>query len=186
MRIAAAIVFALGWIPVFRYRSEHVQSKLAVASRAERRWIPLTIAAMTLHVTLSEILLMTPVVPAEATGRIAGGIAVFLAGLLWWAWARRYLGPLDRPLDPTQPPARLLVTGPFAVVRHPLALGTLLAALGPAVTVASLATWITFAAVSLCLAQRCRQDEEAVQHAFGAAYADYAARTPRRLVPFVW
>jgi len=71
------------------------------------------------------------------------------------------------------------------VVRHPLAFGTLLASLGPAVAVASLATWITFAAVALCLAQRCRQDEEGLQDVFGAAYADYAART-RRLVPFVW
>ena len=185
MKIAAIIVFALGWIPVFRYRSEHVQSKLAAASRAERRWIPLTIAAVASHVTLGEILLTTPVVPAEATGRIAGGIAAFLAGLLWWAWARRHLGPLDRPLDPTQPPAHLIVTGPFAVVRHPLAFGTLLASLGPAVAVASLATWITFTAVVLCLAQRCRQDEEGLQDVFGAAYADYAART-RRLVPFVW
>jgi len=54
VKIAAIIVFALGWIPVFRYRSEHVQSKLAAASRAERRWIPLTIAAVALHVTLGE------------------------------------------------------------------------------------------------------------------------------------
>ena len=185
MKIAAIIIFALGWIPVFRYRSEHVQSKLAAASRAERRWIPLTIAAVALHVSLAEIFLTTPVVPTEATGRVAGGIAVFLGSLLWWAWARRHLGPLDQPLDPTHPPAHLIVTGPFALVRHPLALGMLLAALGPAIAVASGPTWISFAAVALCLTQRCRQDEEGLQQAFGAAYAAYAART-RRLVPFVW
>jgi protein-S-isoprenylcysteine O-methyltransferase Ste14 len=185
VKIAAIIIFALGWIPVFRYRSEHVHSKLAAASRAERRWIPLTIAAVTLHVSLAEILLTTPAVLPQATGRVAGGIAVFLASLLWWVWARRHLGPLDQPLDPAHLPPRLIVSGPFALVRHPLAFGMLLAALGPAIAVASRATWITFAAVALCLTQRCRQDEEGLQQAFGTAYAAYVART-RRLVPFVW
>ena len=110
---------------------------------------------------------------------------MFIAGLLWWVWARRSLGPFDRPLDTTVPPTELIVTGPFAIVRHPLALGTLLVALAPAIAVGMLPTWITFAMVTLCLARRCRQDEEELLAVFGDAYARYAART-HRLVPFVW
>lgn len=185
---AAVVLFALGWIPVFRYRSEHVGEALVAASGAARRWIPLTIAAVSLHVTLVEILLTTYLLvwPATAPGapRLAGGIGVFAAGLGWWSWARLRLGPLAQPLDPRRPPAELITSGPFAVVRHPLALGTLAAALGPAIAAGS-ASWLSFAAVAVCLAQRCKQDEPGLRAAFGAAYDRYAART-RRLLPFLW
>jgi protein-S-isoprenylcysteine O-methyltransferase Ste14 len=182
----ALALFALGWLPVFRYRSEHVQEALAAAAPGMRRWIPLTIAAVSLHVTLCEVLLTWQALGTRAASgaRVAIGCAVFVAGLAWWAWARGRLGPFDRPLDPASPPAALIVRGPFAVVRHPLALGTLVAALGPALAVGSLA-WLSFAAVALCLAERCKQDEVGLHAAFGAAYDAYAART-RRLVPFLW
>lgn len=187
---AAAVIFLLGWIAIFFYRSEHVGPKLAVATPAERRWIPLTIVVVSVHTTLAEAFLTMPIVlgksaVAFSSLRLGAGVALFGGGLAWWAWARRSLGPLGRPLDTTRPPAELIVTGPFAVVRHPLALGTLLIALGPAVVVGALATWVTFVAVALCLARRCGQDEDELRAVFGEAYARYAART-RRLVPFVW
>jgi protein-S-isoprenylcysteine O-methyltransferase Ste14 len=200
--VAALLLFTVGWIPVFRYRSEHVTTKLAAASPAERRWIPLTATAITLHVSLAQLFLTlslpsitgaiasADVLGADtraniAEGRIVVGMLVFSVGLAWWFWARRSLGPLDRFVDTVNPPRVLLVTGPFAVVRHPLALGTLLCALGPAIAAGAGATWVTFAGSAVCLAQRCLQDEELLWRVFGNAYGDYAART-RRLVPFVW
>jgi protein-S-isoprenylcysteine O-methyltransferase Ste14 len=190
LRVASILVFTLGWIPIFRYRSEHMATKLAAASPGERRWIPLTTAVVAVHVTIAETVLTLPLVgigaPAtDPTLRLPLGDAVFAAGLLWWFWARRTLGPLDRFVDTVQPPIRLLVTGPFGVVRHPLALGTLLCALGPAIAAGTLVTWLGFAACAFCLAKRCVQDEEVLWDVFGDAYRRYAART-RRLVPFVW
>ena len=202
MTFAALVLFTIGWIPVFRYRSEHVRTKLAAATAAERRWIPLTATVITLHISLAQLLLtlsLPSITGATASadvlgndigtnvayGRIVAGMLVFTIGLAWWFWARRSLGPLDRFLDTVSPPPVLLVTGPFAVVRHPLALGTLLCALGPAIAAGAVATWITFAGSAICLAERCRQDEELLWKVFGRAYGDYAART-RRLVPFVW
>jgi protein-S-isoprenylcysteine O-methyltransferase Ste14 len=187
---ATLVVFALGWIVVFCVRSEHVATKLAAASPEERRWIPLTIAVISVHVTLAQLLLT--LVFAGVAGPAVGnpralllGMAVFVGGVAWWLWARRSLGPIAQFLDTVSPPSRLLVTGPFAVVRHPLALGTLLCALGSAVAAASPLTWVTFAACVVCLGKRCLQDEELLWNVFGPAYAGYAART-RRLVPFVW
>jgi protein-S-isoprenylcysteine O-methyltransferase Ste14 len=116
---------------------------------------------------------------------MVAGDATFLLGVGWWLWARRALGPLDRFVDTANPPERLLVNGPFAIVRHPLALGTLLCALGSAIAADSLLTWITFAASVVCLAKRCLQDEEVLFDVFGSDYRSYAARK-RRLVPFVW
>jgi len=185
LRALAVLVFAIGWIPIFRLRSEPLRERLAVAAASERRWITFTVIAVSAHVTLVELVLTLPAARAIPVWRLAAGIGVFAAGLLWWAWARWHLVPPGRRLDPHAAPTGLVVSGPFAVVRHPLALGMLVVALGPAVAAASWLGWTTFAAVALGLAQRCRQDEAELHAVFGAAYARYAART-WRLVPPVW
>jgi protein-S-isoprenylcysteine O-methyltransferase Ste14 len=183
------VVFTLGWIVVFCVRSEHVATKLAAASPGERRWIPITMTVISVHVTLAQLLLTLVfagvAAPATDPHTLLLGIAVFVGGVAWWLWARRALGPIAQFLDTVSPPSRLLVTGPFAIVRHPLALGTLLCALGSAVAAASPLTWATFAACVVCLGKRCLQDEELLWSVFGPAYATYAAQT-RRLVPFIW
>jgi protein-S-isoprenylcysteine O-methyltransferase Ste14 len=190
-RAATLFVFAAGWLVIFRYRSEQMSMKLAAATAAERRWIPLTTAVVSLHVSLAELLITLPLfgpAPAPAVNemrRWLAGIVVYLAGLALWFWTRRVLGPLDRYVDTVSPPPRLLVDGPFALVRHPLMLATLLCALGPAVATNAVLTWSTFAASAFCIAKRCMQDEETLWSAFGDTYAAYAART-RRIVPFVW
>jgi len=189
--VATLLVFTVGWIVVFSVRTEHQRTKLAVASPAERRWMPLTITVISLHVTAVQCMLtlvaagVAAPALAGSTGELAFGMAIFLAGLAWWLWARHTLGPIAQFLDTVSPPSRLIVTGPFSVVRHPLALGTLLCALGPAVAASSPLTWATFAACVVCLGKRCQQDEEQLWQVFGPAYATYAAHT-RHLVPFVW
>jgi len=185
VRALTILVFALGWIPIFALRSEPLRAKLAAGSAPERRWIPATVVAVTVHVVLAEVMLSLPQRFPLPTWRLAAGLATFATGIGWWTWARHRLVPLGERLDPAEAPTQLIVTGPFAVVRHPLALGMLIVALGPAVTAGAAATWLTFAAVVVCLAQRCRQDEEALRREFGSTYTRYAART-WRLVPFVW
>ena len=189
-RIATLFVFAAGWLLVFRYRSEHMATKLAAATPAEQRWIPLTSIVVSVHVSLALLLITLPLLglaAAETDDRLRWLLAVgiFFGGLLLWFWTRRALAPLDRYVDTVNPPARLLVSGPFALVRHPLMLATLLCALAPAVAAHTLLTWSTFAVSAFCIAKRCVQDEEALWSGFGDAYAAYADRT-RRLVPFVW
>jgi protein-S-isoprenylcysteine O-methyltransferase Ste14 len=190
LRLATLVVFTAGWIAVFRYRSEHVATKLAAASERERWWIPVTTAVISSHVTLAQAVLTLPLVgltpePPGAATRMLAGLTVFLAGVAWWFWARSALGPLDRFVDTASPPDRLLVTGPFAVVRHPLALGTLVCALGSAIAAGMVTVWATFAASAVCLGKRCLQDEEVLFAVFGSTYGRYAERK-RRLVPFVW
>ena len=190
-RILTLLVLSAGWIPVFRSRSEHLTTKLRAASSPEQRWIPITVVVVSFHISLTQLLITLPLVglaPEPATDerpRFLLGVAIYLVGLALWFWTRRSLGPLDRFVDTVSPPTRLLVTGPFGLVRHPLALGTLLCALGPAVAADALVTWLTLVASAFCLAQRCLQDEEVLWAVFGDAYGAYAART-HRLIPLVW
>mgnify|MGYP000184200277 CR=1 FL=1 len=184
LTMIAKVLFTVGWLPLFVFRSERFNERRAVATSDERRAMWNVAAAVSVHVTLAEIALRdagdVPVLRAII------GIAVFLIGFAFWMLARRALVAYGRLLDPSQPPPALVTTGPFAVVRHPLALGVVILALGPAVTAATPLTWVSFVAVVIALARRCMQDEVELRATFGADYERYATTTTARLIPYVW
>lgn len=186
MLIAAVVLFAVGWVPVFLLRSERYSERRAVASPDERRAMLNAVAAVGVHVTLAELALTDPGAEPVPGTRLVIGMLVFLVGLAFWVLARSTLVSVGRVLDPTAPPPTLVTTGAFAIVRHPLALGMVILALGPAVAAARLLTWVSFVVVVLALGRRCLQDEDELHATFGADYARYADTTPSRLLPFVW
>jgi protein-S-isoprenylcysteine O-methyltransferase Ste14 len=186
LRTAAVVMFAAGWIPVFVLRSERFHARRAVATPDEQRAMWNAVAAVTVHVTLAELALTNAARDALPAARLVIGLLVFLVGLAFWALARRTLVDYGRVLDPTEAPPVLVSTGSFALVRHPLALGMVILALGPAVAAAATLTWASFAVVVLALARRCLQDEVELHDTFGNAYARYAATTTARLIPFLW
>jgi protein-S-isoprenylcysteine O-methyltransferase Ste14 len=185
VRTAAHLLFAIGWIPVFVLRSERFSERRAHASPEERRAMMNAVLAVAVHVTLCELALRDPALAAPPL-RLAIGMLVFGVGLAFWTLGRHTLVAYGRRLDPAVPPPTLVTSGPFAIVRHPLALGMAILALGPAVAVATPLTWTSFAVVVVTLGRRCVQDEVELRATFAGAYADYAATTPSRLIPFVW
>lgn len=80
---------------------------------------------------------------------------------------------------------RVVTTGPYALVRHPMYSGAMLLFAG---TPLALASWWAFVpAVLVALAVIARLlDEERVLAAKLPGYADYLRRTKHRLVPGVW
>jgi protein-S-isoprenylcysteine O-methyltransferase Ste14 len=185
LRTTVIVIFTFGWIPVFVLRSERFHARRAVATSDGRRAMWNAVAAITVHVTLAEVALTyaTAEIPAV---RLALGLAIFAVGLAFWALARHTLVAYGRVLDPTVAPPALITTGPFAIVRHPLALGMVILALGPALAAATTLTWASFATVVVALARRCRQDEDELYETFGDAYAQYADITTARLIPLLW
>jgi protein-S-isoprenylcysteine O-methyltransferase Ste14 len=186
MLTAAVVLFAVGWVPVFLLRSERFSERRAVASPDERRAMLNAIAAVGVHVTLAELTLTDPGAGPIPATRLVIAMLVFLVGLAFWALARSTLVAVGRVLDPTAPPPTLVTSGAFAVVRHPLALGMVILALGPAVAAARPLTWVSFVVVVVAMGRRCLQDEDELQETFGAEYARYAETTTSRLVPLVW
>jgi protein-S-isoprenylcysteine O-methyltransferase Ste14 len=180
----ASAVFALGWIPVFLLRSERFGERRAVASDRERRSMMNAVLAVTVHVVLCELALRADGPPPPAA-RLGIGVSIFAVGLAFWLLARRTLVAYGRLLDPAEAPRSLVTTGPFAIVRHPLALGVVILALGPAVAASTGLTWASLAAVGAAMARRCWDDEQELYATFGAVYERYAASTPR-LIPFLW
>lgn len=133
----------------------------------------------------------SPLWQAEGLAHVALRAAQ-AAGILLTLWAARALDGLAlaglRQLDAPLPPsgvetssATLQDTGPYGVVRHPIYLGWLLIVWGaPVMTPSHLA----FAAIStVYLVVATIYEERSLRETFGAAYAAYARKVRRKMVP---
>jgi protein-S-isoprenylcysteine O-methyltransferase Ste14 len=181
--LGLALLFALGWVPVYLFRAESVAAALPVYSRAERLSVRASIAVLVVHMSAACISLS--LTPRIDTWRTVLGLGVFAAGMGLWLWARVLIGPLRVRRMPDDAPAQLRRDGPFGVVRHPLYLGVLLAASGPVLVAPRVALGITLSLCFVVLAVRAQQEERRLHAQVGAAYDNYC-REVKRLVPFVW
>ena len=177
-----AFGFALGWLPLYVYRTEAMRDALPYYSAAERRWMWLSPTLVALHMTLASILVSFTDPPP---GRTAIAIAVFAAGIAFWFWARAQIGPLHTTRRPDEPPRQLRCDGPFGLVRNPLYFSYLVIAAAPMIVVAQPILLLSYAATFAALAARTEHDERRLHQQLGEPYAAYC-REVKRLIPFVW
>jgi protein-S-isoprenylcysteine O-methyltransferase Ste14 len=108
---------------------------------------------------------------------IAGGIALYFA-CAFWGFALRGKGT-PAPIDP---PKKLVVEGPYRIVRNPMYWSVALVMFGEGLVFHSLAlaelTAAFFAAANLFVLF---YEEPALRRKFGAEYEDYCRRVPRWL-----
>lgn len=181
--IALGALFGLGWIPLFRYRAEHLPAALPYYSAAERFWVFAAPVLLGLHVTSACLLISFATRPAVLPTLL--GLALFGAALRFWFRARAQIGAYDRRPLPDDPPPTLRRDGPFGLVRNPLYFAYLLAAAAPALVAGRLSLLFTWLACFVALAVRAAQEERRLHAQLGPEYADYC-RAVKRLVPFVW
>jgi len=115
--------------------------------------------------------------------RLFGGVLLFL-GALFAIAAARGLGPALTPLPRPSGKGDLVVSGPYAVVRHPIYSGVATAAVGFSVLVSS---WWSLGASLLLLVffhfKAVREEKWLVGHYPG--YPEYMALVRRRLIPWL-
>lgn len=121
----------------------------------------------------------TPV--AAGAALIAGEVAAF--AFAWWA--RVHLGRLWSGMLTLREGHRVVDTGPYRLVRHPIYTGFIAASWAFAAVVASPAALLGAAILTVAMAVKARVEERLLRRELGAgAYAGYAARTPM-LVPLL-
>lgn len=103
-----------------------------------------------------------------------GGMALAVAGRIALGSSYRPSSGLGATLAPDH---RLVTTGPFAVIRHPMYLGLMLAAVG---ALGVYRTWSTalFLVQLPVLVIRARREDELLSRTLGEAWKRYAARVP--------
>jgi protein-S-isoprenylcysteine O-methyltransferase Ste14 len=112
-----------------------------------------------------------PVVAASAAAT-ATGAALLLAGAA--SQGRRLTPRVDPPAG-----ARLLTRGPYALSRHPMYAGLLLAGAGVAVLRRRVEPLLAEVGLAAVLHVKSGLEERSLRARFGAAYDEYAATVPR-------
>jgi protein-S-isoprenylcysteine O-methyltransferase Ste14 len=121
--------------------------------------------------------------PAAAAMTWAG-LGMTAAGMLFTIWARVHLGRYWSGEVQIKEGHRIIMTGPYALVRHPIYTGFLLAILGSAVTLGEVRGLVIIAATSVAFWRKVRIEEAVLAKEFGGEYAAYRGRT-KALIPFL-
>ena len=110
-------------------------------------------------------------------------VLLTLAGLLFTWWARIHLGRLWSGSITRKEGHRVIDTGPYAVVRHPIYTGLIFALFASAIAVATLGALAGAALIAFGLWLKARMEERFLTAELGAdAYGAYRRRVPM-LVP---
>jgi protein-S-isoprenylcysteine O-methyltransferase Ste14 len=110
--------------------------------------------------------------------------ALTLAGFAFIWWARLHLGRLWSSSVTRKEHHHIVDTGPYAVVRHPIYAGLLLAIVATMLARLTPGTIAGAALISAGIYVKARLEEEFLREQLGEAYVAYARRVPM-LVPFV-
>ncbi|MBI5828129.1 MAG: isoprenylcysteine carboxylmethyltransferase family protein [Chloroflexi bacterium] len=115
------------------------------------------------------------------------GGPLFFGGLALYLWGLFSLGRMFAPSSGfgvrVQAAHRLITTGPYAHVRHPMYLAVIAAALGGLLLYRTWAA-LCFAVIMFGLAVRARREERVLSQEFGPEWQAYASRVPAWLPRF--
>ena len=106
------------------------------------------------------------------------GLGIFVAGFLLFVWSLLHLGAAFRGnVNPVTD--RLVTTGPYRIVRHPVYLAMIVMAFGLALGLRSVLgmalTALTFIPLAI---YRARLEEQSLEDRFRDAWTAYRSRTP--------
>jgi protein-S-isoprenylcysteine O-methyltransferase Ste14 len=116
--------------------------------------------------------------------RILGSILT-VTGLAFALWARLYLGSQWDAYISLRLDHKLVRTGPYSIVRHPIYSGFMLALLGSFVNFGHLRSLIAAAMITLAWIYKSGLEEAFMKDHFGTEYDQYC-HDVKRLVPMIW
>ena len=111
-------------------------------------------------------------------------VALALAGLLFTWWARIHLGRLWSANVSRKAEHRVVDTGPYAIVRHPIYTGIIVASIATAALRGTVLAWVGMGVMTLGWVIKARMEEQFLREQLGAAAYDAYARRVPMLSPF--
>lgn len=142
---------------------------------------------------LAVLLLWVPSVPLPVLGTrflprgtwlFWTGAVLTVAGMLFTVWARHHIGSNWSGIVTIKQGHELVTSGPYALVRHPIYTGLLLAFAGSAMACGEWRGVLAVALAFWALWRKLRIEEHWMHEQFGEAYEAYCRRVSA-LVPFV-
>lgn len=118
------------------------------------------------------------------TGVVVGAAIMFLAAYILYAEVLRENTYLSRTIE-VQENQKVIDTGLYGIVRHPMYSATLLLFLSMPLVLGSLFSFVIFLVYPLIIAKRIKGEEEFLEREL-AGYSEYKQKVKYRLLPFVW
>jgi protein-S-isoprenylcysteine O-methyltransferase Ste14 len=113
------------------------------------------------------------------------GFALTITGFAFALWARFYLGSNWDAFISLRLRHKLVRTGPYAIVRHPIYSGFMLALAGSALNFGHLRSFIAATMVILAWVYKSGLEEAFMMDHFGMEYDQYC-HAVKRLIPRIW
>ena len=117
-------------------------------------------------------------------GVAIGGAVVFLAAYILYAEVLRENTYLSRTIQ-VQENQKVIDTGLYGIVRHPMYSATLLLFLSMPIVLGSLYSFVIFLAYPFIIAQRIKGEEAFLEKELDG-YREYKQKVKYRLIPFIW
>lgn len=109
---------------------------------------------------------------------------IFLLGYVFYAEVLRENTYLSRTIE-VQENQRVIDTGLYSIVRHPMYSVTLLLFLSMPIVLGSVYAFLIFMAYPFIIAKRIKHEEEFLQKELHG-YSEYIQKVKYRLIPFIW
>ena len=113
------------------------------------------------------------------------GCVLTITGFAFALWARFYLGKNWDAFISLKLHHKLVRTGPYAVVRHPIYSGFMIALVGTTLNFGHLRSFVAAAMVILAWAYKSKLEETFMRDHFGMEY-DHYCQDVKRLIPKIW
>lgn len=117
-------------------------------------------------------------------GVVVGAAVVFLVAYLLYAEVLRENTYLSRTIE-VQENQKVIDTGLYGIVRHPMYAATLLLFLSMPIVLGSVYAFVIFLAYPFIIAKRIKHEEKFLEEELDG-YRDYKRKVKFRLIPFVW
>lgn len=105
------------------------------------------------------------------------GVALTVAGVAFAIWARQHIGKYWSAAVSIVSEHRLIRTGPYARIRHPIYTGILIALVGTALAFGRYRDLVAFLIVLFGLIQKARREEAFLRDEFGGAFEEHRRAT---------
>jgi protein-S-isoprenylcysteine O-methyltransferase Ste14 len=117
-------------------------------------------------------------------GVVIGGTIVFLIAYILYAEVLRENTYLSRTIE-VQENQKVIDTGLYGIVRHPMYSATLLLFLSMPLVLGSIYSFLIFLAYPLIIAKRIKEEEKFLEKEL-EGYREYKQKVKYRLIPFIW
>ncbi len=117
-------------------------------------------------------------------GFVIGAAMVFLVAYILYAEVLRENTYLSRTIE-VQENQKVIDTGLYGIVRHPMYSVTLLLFLSMPIVLGSIYSFLIFLAYPIIIAKRIKDEEEFLEKELDG-YCEYKQKVKYRLIPFIW